>query len=129
LPDRNPEIFAPASQKARGKMSKAEELARVFKVLSVESRVKIVQLLKSRVLCVNALAKQLAISPAAVSQHLRILRDAGIVTAEKRGYFVHYRLNEETLAGWRNLAGRFLAEIDPSVPFIEIKTIEEKCHD
>ena len=103
-------------------MTKAEELARVFKVLSVESRVRVVQLLKSRVLCVNALAKQLDITPAAVSQHLRILRDAGIVKAEKRGYFVHYRLNEETLAGWRDLADRFLTESGPSGLFLDIKT-------
>jgi len=110
-------------------MTRTEELARVFKVLSVESRVRIVQLLKSRVLCVNALAKLLDISPAAVSQHLRILRDAGIVIAEKRGYFVHYRLDEETLKGWRDLAERFLSETGQTVPLVEIKTIEEECHE
>jgi DNA-binding transcriptional ArsR family regulator len=110
-------------------MSDAEELARVFKVLSVESRVRIVQMLKSKVLCVNALARRLDITPAAVSQHLRVLRDAGIVGAEKRGYFVHYRLNEETLAGWRNLADRFLEESPPPGPFMDIQTTEEECHD
>lgn len=110
-------------------MSDAEELARVFKVLSVESRVRIVQMLKSKVLCVNALARRLDITAAAVSQHLRVLRDAGIVRAEKRGYFVHYRLNEETLAGWRKLADRFLEESVPSGPFMDIQTTEEECHD
>ncbi len=110
-------------------MRKAEELARIFKVLSVESRVQIVQMLKSRALCVNALAKRLNITPAAVSQHLRVLRDAGVVSAEKRGYFVHYRLDDETLAGWRDLADRFLAESDPSGPFIKIKTTKEESHD
>jgi DNA-binding transcriptional ArsR family regulator len=110
-------------------MVKAEELARVFKVLSVESRVRIVQLLKSRALCVNALANLLEISPAAVSQHLRILRDAGIVRPEKRGYYVHYRLDEETLEGWRVLADRFLTEDDSFGPFLEIKTMKEECHE
>ena len=89
-------------------MAEAEKLARVFKVLSVDTRVRMVQLLKTRALCVNALARELEISPAAVSQHLRILRDADIVTAEKRGYFVHYRVNERTLARWRKLAGVLL---------------------
>jgi DNA-binding transcriptional ArsR family regulator len=42
---------------------------------------------------VNALSQALKITPAAVSQHLRVLRDAGLVTAEKRGYFVHYKAN------------------------------------
>ena len=82
--------------------------ARIFKVLSVETRVRMIELLKSRSLCVNALAKALSISPAAVSQHLRILRDADVVIAEKRGYFVHYRVNEKTLAEWRQTANEVL---------------------
>jgi len=68
-------------------MSTQDKTARVFKVLSVGTRVRMIELLKRRPLCVNALARELGISPAAVSQHLRILRDADIVTGEKKGYF------------------------------------------
>ncbi len=85
-----------------------EKAARVFKVLSVDSRVRMIELLKERSLCVNALARMLNITSAAVSQHLRILRNAEIVTAEKRGYFVHYRVNEATLAEWKNIADKLL---------------------
>ena len=85
-------------------MTKPEQLARIFNVLSSETRVRMVDLLKRRPLCVNALAQALEITPAAVSQHLRILRNEDIVTAEKRGYFVHYRINEGTLAKWRGAA-------------------------
>ncbi|MDZ7831867.1 MAG: metalloregulator ArsR/SmtB family transcription factor [Desulfobacterales bacterium] len=92
-------------------MPTAENTARIFKVLSVDTRVRMIELLKNRTLCVNAMAKSLNISPAAVSQHLRILRDADIVIAEKRGYFVHYRVNEETLAKWQKTANHLL---DPS---------------
>ena len=74
--------------------------ARIFKVLSVETRLRIIDLLKHRALCVNALARALEITPAAVSQHLRILRDADIVIANKKGYYVHYRVNTKTLARW-----------------------------
>lgn len=81
-------------------MNDAAQLARLLKVLSVETRVRIVQLLKGRALCVNALAARLHVTQGAVSQHLRIMRDAGLVMDEKRGYFVHYRLNEDTLAAW-----------------------------
>jgi len=70
-------------------MAEADKAARIFKVLSVDTRVRIIELLKERSLCVNALAKTLDISPAAVSQHLRVLRDADAVVADKRGYFVH----------------------------------------
>jgi DNA-binding transcriptional ArsR family regulator len=86
----------------------SEKLARIFKVLSVDTRVRMIDLLKRRSLCVNALARALEITPAAVSQHLRVLRDADIVTANKRGYFVHYRVNQATLAEWNKAAKRLL---------------------
>jgi DNA-binding transcriptional ArsR family regulator len=89
-------------------MDSPKEIARVLKVLSVETRVRILQLLKGRALCVNALASRLDVTQGAVSQHLRIMRDAGIVIDEKRGYFVHYRLNEDTLAAWREEIDKLL---------------------
>ena len=91
-------------------MSGTEQLARMFNVLSVETRVRMIKLLKSHPLCVNALARQLGITPAAVSQHLRVLRDAGVVSGIKHGYYVHYRLNTEVLDRWRKLAGDLLGE-------------------
>jgi DNA-binding transcriptional ArsR family regulator len=77
------------------------EFVRIFKALSVETRVRIVELLLRRPLCVNALAARLEVTPAAVSQHLRVLREAAILVADKRGYFVHYRVNGETLDRFR----------------------------
>ena len=68
------------------------DLSRVFRALSVDSRVRIVQLLAERTLCVGALSNLLGISAGAVSQHLRILKDAGLVESDRRGYFIHYRL-------------------------------------
>ena len=79
----------------------ADKLARWLKALSVGTRVRIVQLLKGRALCVNALAQRLDVTQSAVSQHLRVLRQAGLVVDEKRGYYVHYRLNDETFAMWK----------------------------
>ena len=89
-------------------MNDPKELARLLKVLSVETRVRIVQLLKGRALCVNALAARLDVTQGAVSQHLRFMRDAGLVIDEKRGYFVHYRLNEKTLTAWRDEIDKLL---------------------
>jgi len=90
-------------------MDETEKTARVFKALSVDTRVRIVQLLKQQCLCVGALATRLNISPAAVSQHLRILRDAELVEPDKRGYYVHYRINEKTLAKWKHMADGLLS--------------------
>jgi DNA-binding transcriptional ArsR family regulator len=89
-------------------MAQSKDLARLLKVLSVETRVRIVELLKGRALCVNALTARLDVTQGAVSQHLRIMRDAGLVIDAKRGYFVHYRLNERALAAWREAVGRLL---------------------
>jgi len=89
-------------------MNDPAQLARILKVLSVPARVRIVQLLKGHALCVNALTARLDITQGAVSQHLRIMRDAGLVMDEKRGYFVHYRLNEQVLAEWQGDVGELL---------------------
>ncbi len=89
-------------------MSKTSDLAYVCKILSVGTRVRILQLLKGRALCVGALSDRLDVTQGAVSQHLRILRDADLVVAEKRGYFVHYRLNEKTLSKWKSMVDRLL---------------------
>ena len=89
-------------------MTEAEKAARMFKALSVDTRVRIVQLLRDRALCVGALSARLAVTQGAVSQHLRVLRDANLVVPDKRGYYVHYRLNEKTLAKWRRAAERLL---------------------
>jgi len=65
-------------------------IARIFRALAVETRVEIVQLLAGRSLCVGALSNLLGISAGAVSQHLRILKDAGLVGPDRRGHFIHY---------------------------------------
>ncbi|MDQ7830720.1 MAG: metalloregulator ArsR/SmtB family transcription factor [Desulfovibrionaceae bacterium] len=87
----------------------AERLARICKVLAVDTRVRMLEMLAKRQMCVGALARALSITPAAVSQHLRILRDAGAVVADKQGYFVHYRADPGTLAAWGRETAAFFA--------------------
>jgi len=73
-----------------------------FKVLSVDTRIRMIQLLKEKgCLCVNALADNLGITQSAVSQHLRIMKAAGLVRDERKGYWIHYSLNEENLERYR----------------------------
>ena len=69
-----------------------------MKALCEPSRCRIVTLLSQRAYCVSALATMLDLSAPAVSQHLRVLRDAGIVYCEKYGYHTHYLLDKERLA-------------------------------
>ena len=79
-------------------MADAEKLVGIFKLFSVEARVHIIQALKRRSLCVTELISQLGISQEATSQHLRVLRDAGIVWFQKRGFHVYYSLDKEKMA-------------------------------
>ena len=82
-----------------------DELARVLKALAVPSRLRIVGLLRSHPLCVRALTTQLDISQPAVSQHLAVLKRAGLVDARKEGTMVHYRVNAKRYQAAINALG------------------------
>jgi DNA-binding transcriptional ArsR family regulator len=70
----------------------------MFKVLSVETRVKIIDLLKSNgPMGAKKIAEQIGITPAAVSQHLKTLKQAGLVRSERKGYWIPYSIDEEAL--------------------------------
>ena len=73
-------------------------LTKSLKALADDNRLRILQLLLNTDLCGGALAKHLGISKPAVSQHLRILRKAGFVKGEKRGYWTHYMVDREALS-------------------------------
>jgi len=80
---------------------------KVFKALSSESRLRIVGLLKEHPQCVNAIVERLSMTQSAVSQHLRILKEAGLVRGLKRGNWMHYEMPVESLEN----CGRSLAEL------------------
>lgn len=70
----------------------------MFKVLGVESRIKILELLKTDgPLGAKKIAIKLGISPAAVSQHLKILRQANLVKSERKGYYIPYSVDADNL--------------------------------
>ena len=80
--------------------------AELFKILSVDTRIEIIELLKKGAISVNSIAEHLGITHSAVSQHLRILKAAGVVTDQRQGYYVYYQLNEETLEECRKRLNR-----------------------
>ncbi len=85
-----------------------EKWLKIFKALGDEKRLRIVALLYQHGFCVSALAKILDISDAAVSQHIRILRDVGLLKGEKRGGYTFYEVNLELLASLALDIGAFL---------------------
>jgi DNA-binding transcriptional ArsR family regulator len=80
------------------------EPAEIFKVLSVETRVKIIDILKANgALGVKDISEKLGITPPAVSQHLKILKQAGLVRSERQGYWIPYSINEEAMEDCREI--------------------------
>lgn len=80
------------------------EPSEMFKALAVETRVKIIELLKSKgPLGAKNIAELLGITPAAVSQHLRVLKQAGLVRSERKGYWIPYSIDEEALENCRQV--------------------------
>jgi len=72
--------------------------AELFKVLGVESRIRAIELLKQKgSLGVNEMSETLGITPSAVSQHTRVLRHAGLVHSERKGYWIPYDIDPATL--------------------------------
>jgi len=105
------------------------EFVQIVKTLADETRFKLVKLLLTHDFCVRALAHHLSISEAAVSQHLKLLREAGLVKGEKRGYWTHYMVEKNRL----NELAEMLRELTNLLPCTEglcIKKLNGKidCH-
>jgi len=94
------------------------ELMKILRALSNETRYQLVKLLVKHDFCVGALATRLHISESAVSQHLKVLRNASIVKGDKRGYYTHYYVDREILKG----AANKIIELSHVTP------VDKECH-
>jgi DNA-binding transcriptional ArsR family regulator len=83
-----------------------KESADLFKILSVDKRIEIIEILKKEPTSVNSLAENLGITQSAVSQHLRVLKAAGLVIDERQGYWIYYSLNKSALEKCRQRLNR-----------------------
>lgn len=72
-----------------------EELAKLFKALSDETRLNILLLVSNRNICQKGISRHLNVSDSAVSQHIKILKDANIISGYKEGYYVIYHINKD----------------------------------
>ncbi|UAL07054.1 MAG: metalloregulator ArsR/SmtB family transcription factor [Candidatus Methanogranum gryphiswaldense] len=99
-----------------------------LKALSDETRRSIVELLLRYSFCAWAIAKRLDISEAAISQHLKVLRDCGLVTGKKCGYFIQYEVNCDKLHEISSYLNN-LTEIVriPCDPTMENCSLKKRC--
>lgn len=70
---------------------------KILKFPEDETRYKILLLLSLRPTCIRGIAKILNISEPGITQHLRALDEAGLITRKKVGPYTHYRINKSRL--------------------------------
>ena len=97
----------------------------VFEALSSQVRRKILAYLSAASLTAGEIADRFEISKPSVSKHLSILENAGLITGDKRGQFIHYSLVRENLV---NTLNGFVQEVCPVARPIrkESKALERK---
>lgn len=91
-------------------MQSLEYLIEEFKALGDKTRLRILSLLRNRELCVCELTEVLEISQPGVSQHIRRLRQCGLVKERRGGQWTYYSLNGDH---------PFLGLILPMIPVIQ----------
>jgi ArsR family transcriptional regulator len=86
--------------KSRAPTPKAGRASDVFKALGNPARVRIVRELADEEKCVCHLVDAVGLGWSTVSRHLSVLRDAGILTSDKRGVQIYYQLALPCVAGF-----------------------------
>jgi ArsR family transcriptional regulator len=103
-----PACCAPLLQARLGKGA-AEQLAAGFKAIADPARLRLLSFIAAQPsgeACVCFLTKPLGLSQPTVSHHLKVLHDAGLLSRDRRGTWVYYRIVPEQLAALREaLAG------------------------
>ncbi len=92
-----------------------QELAQLAKVLSHPARLAILKYLAETKTCISGdISDQLPLSRTTVSQHLKELRDSGLIHAETEGLKINYCLCKETIQKNLQLFGSFFDIIESS---------------
>jgi ArsR family transcriptional regulator, arsenate/arsenite/antimonite-responsive transcriptional repressor len=79
----------------------AVEVAAMFKALSDPVRLRLLALIACHdggEVCVCDLVDAFEVSPPTISHHLKVLREAGMIAADRRGTWIYYRLMPAALA-------------------------------
>ncbi|MBT2188693.1 metalloregulator ArsR/SmtB family transcription factor [Sphingobium nicotianae] len=85
-------------------------MQKIFEALSSSPRRKILAYLAHTELNAGEIASRFAMSKPAVSQHLAILENAGLIESDKRGQFIYYRLMPDNLT---NTLNAYVQEVCP----------------
>lgn len=97
------EVVGCCSPLSREPFSAAQsaELAHVFKAMGDPVRLRLLSLIASHAggeACVCDVTDVFDLSGPTISHHLKVLREAGLITGERRGTWIYYRVRQELLA-------------------------------
>lgn len=98
-------------------------LAKIFKALGDETRLEIVKMLAGKERCACAFLSSFPMSQPAISNHLRVLREAGVVIDNKDGRWIFYRLNPEAFDPIRHICQLTISDGTP----VRIDPLTEPC--
>ena len=79
------------------------DFEKMISVLGEPMRFRIYNQLLERKHCVRSLSRKLGITESAISQHLKVMREAGLIYGEKYGYHTHYLPRQEAIDGLTEL--------------------------
>jgi len=103
-------------------------LASFFQALGNSVRLRLLNLIGEREVCVCHLADALGLPQPLISQHLAALRRAGIVEARREGKWMHYRLALPPHAGAADILQRTLASVQSDKAMkAERSALEKAC--
>jgi len=77
-------------------VTELEKVSKALKLLGDKTRLTIMAILKQRECCVCELLEVFEMSQPSISQHLRKLKDLGLVKEDRRGQWVYYSLNPQS---------------------------------
>lgn len=102
-----------------------EQLVGMFKALGHPARLRIVQLLSERQTCVcSEVVQELPLAQATVSQHLKVLKQAGIITGETQGPAVCYCLAPDALEALKSGVAGLVANADTHQEVLQVQRKE-----
>src|ERR1700757_5381589 len=85
--------------KAMGRSVEPYDLVRLFEALSDRTRLRLLNLMDGREVCVCYFVEILGQSQPKISRHLAYLRAAGVVSARREGKWMHYKIIAPTRRG------------------------------
>ena len=104
-PNQSLAICCPPLLAGRLTSNEANYLAAIFRVLGEPARLQILSLIAaqpSQEVCACELVETLGLAQPTVSHHLKVLYEANLLTKERRGTWIYYRLLPEKLAMLRD---------------------------